>query len=221
MHTWSQLSFSNPISPFIWELTFLNNYFNIIICAIGIAVIWSLLATNIQINKITLYNTYIIKQRSEMRWTIYPSIILIAIAIPRIQILYYFDENIRTIINIKFIGHQWYWEYENLQCNENYDIYINKNRLIQNIDTNNIIYLPYRTKIQTLVTSADVLHSFRIPVLGIKIDCCPGRIHNTIIECIKPGIIYGQCSEICGANHRFIPFKICFINIKKYIEMLD
>ena len=99
------------------------------------------------------------------------------------------------------------------------EVYIKENSFLPLIEVNNRLFLPYNIRLNILVTSADVLHSFSVPSLGLKIDCCPGRLNRVKFESFSPGIAFGQCTEICGANHRFIPFILNFINAKDFISL--
>lgn len=180
-------------------------------------------------NKIT--NRFIINEHIiETIWTISPIIILFSIAIPSLKILYITEEYFSPIISVKSIGHQWYWHYElsdysNIRF-ESFitpfnDINLSQFRLL---DVNNRLIIPFNTPIRLLTTSIDVIHSWTVPALGIKIDAVPGRINQTFIYILRPGIFFGQCSEICGINHRFIPIIIESTSIKyfiKYIQKLN
>lgn len=165
----------------------------------------------------------------ELIWTISPIFILIFIAIPSIKILYLTDEIYNNKLTIKSIGHQWYWRYEYSDfININFDSFIiSPNSLQINdfrlLDVDNRCILPYNFPIRILTTSIDVIHSWTVPSLGIKIDSTPGRLNQSYLFINRPGVFFGQCSEICGTNHRFMPiviestnfnlFKIWLINI--------
>ena len=165
----------------------------------------------------------------ELIWTITPMIILIFIAIPSIKILYLTDEIFNNKITIKSLGHQWYWRYEysdfiNIEFNS---YIIPSNQLNLNgfrlLDVDNRCVLPYNYPIRILTTSLDVIHSWTVPSLGIKIDSTPGRLNQSLILIYRPGLFYGQCSEICGINHRFIPIVIestNFYNFKNWLKIL-
>lgn len=153
-------------------------------------------------------------QLIEIIWTILPAITLILIALPSLRLLYILDEINNPIITIKTIGHQWYWSYEYSDYkNIEFDSFIiplndSKPFNFRLLDVDNRIIIPYETQIRLLITATDVIHSWALPSLGIKIDGTPGRL-NQISFCInRTGLFYGQCSEICGANHRFIPIVI-------------
>lgn len=155
-----------------------------------------------------------------------PAMLLIIIAIPSLKILYLIEEINKPIITLKAIGHQWYWRYEYSDFKKiEFESFIKKINEINNdeyrlLEVDNRIVLPYNTKSRILVTSYDVIHSWTIPSLGIKIDGSPGRINQGRIIITRPGVFYGQCSEICGANHSFIPIVIESVNIKAFIRWI-
>lgn len=178
-------------------------------------------------NKIILQNQII-----EIIWTLIPIIILLFLAIPSLKILYLTDEIFYPLITIKIIGHQWYWKYEYRDFNNlEFDSFINQfnyknSNLFRLLDVDNRLIIPYKNQIRLLFTSIDVIHSWTIPSIGIKIDSIPGRINQSSIFLNRPGLYFGQCSEICGINHRFIPIviertsKLYFLNWLK-INSLD
>lgn len=153
--------------------------------------------------------------------------ILIFIAIPSIKILYLRDEINSSNLSIKAIGHQWYWSYEytnfsNIEFDSfiipSNDLSINEFRLL---DVDNRCILPFNYPIRIISTSFDVIHAWTIPSLGIKIDSTPGRLNQSILLIYRPGLFYGQCSEICGINHRFIPIVIESTNIFTFIKWIN
>lgn len=154
-------------------------------------------------------------------------IVLLIIAIPSLKILYLTEETYSPDLTIKAIGHQWYWHYELSDYNdisiESYIIKTNKDNLSQFrlLDVDNRLIIPYNTRIRVLTSSVDVIHSWTVPALGIKIDATPGRINQTFIFIIRPGIFFGQCSEICGLNHRFIPIIIESTSIQLFINWIN
>lgn len=163
----------------------------------------------------------------ELIWTIIPMLILIFIAIPSIKILYITEEILSNKLTIKRIGHQWYWSYEysDFQSIDFDSFILPTNQLhiseFRLLDVDNRCVLPYKYPIRLLTTSIDVIHSWAMPSLGIKVDSTPGRLNQTIFFINRPGLYFGQCSEICGTNHRFIPIVIestNFDNFKNWIS---
>ena len=161
----------------------------------------------------------------EIFWTILPSIILIAIALPSFILLYSIDEIVVTgnSYTYKVIGNQWFWTYELSEVvwiNDKLYDYVQKwdSYMIDTLDlefgdlrlltVDQPLYVPLNTHIKFLVTSVDVLHSWAVPSLGIKVDAVPGRLNACSVILERPGCFYGQCSEICGVNHAFMPIVI-------------
>lgn len=173
----------------------------------------------------------------EVIWTLIPSLILIIIAYPSFLVLYTLDESVYDpFLTLKVIGHQWFWEYEIwklpiaiheinntvplLYKIESY--MISDNDLVKGdlrlLETDNALFLPSRINIRVLVTSVDVLHSWAIPSLGAKIDACPGRLNQFFLYILNNGVYYGQCSEICGINHAFMPIKIVALSFFEWVK---
>jgi len=172
-------------------------------------------------------NREIIESQSlELFLTISPSFILILIGLPSIKLLYILDEVYKPIITIKSIGHQWYWSYEYSDfINLEFDSYIiPTNEMIDNsfrlLDVDNRTVIPINSQIRILVSSSDVLHSWTIPSLGVKTDAVPGRLNQISFYSNRPGLFFGQCSEICGANHRFIPITIESVSNINFIKWI-
>nr|QNV12218.1 cytochrome c oxidase subunit II [Bombus terrestris] len=161
----------------------------------------------------TFLNLNLLKNHTiEIIWTLTPMIILMIICFPSLKILYYIDEIMNPYFSIKSIGHQWYWSYEYPEFNNyEFDSYmlnyesINQFRLLE---TDNRLIIPFKISMRMIVSSTDVIHSWTIPSLGIKVDAIPGRINQLNLFCIRPGIYFGQCSEICGMNHSFMPIML-------------
>lgn len=161
----------------------------------------------------------------EIVWTIIPALILISIALPSFRLLYLMDETLDTALTVKVIGKQWYWTYELADTKENvtFDSYMVPTDDLQQgdfrlLEVDNILYLPVTTNIRFLVTGADVIHSFAVPSLGIKVDAIPGRLNQVSTFIKRPGTYYGQCSELCGVQHGFMPIVIKAVSVDNYIE---
>jgi len=172
-------------------------------------------------NKLT-HNTAL-----ELVWTIVPTIILIWIAIPSFILLYAMDEVIQPTITFKAIGHQWYWSYEysyitskltkrlNFDSNMVYEDDLNLGEL-RLLSVDKAFMLPIDTHINVIVTSYDVLHSFALPALGFKVDAVPGRLNRFPLFIKRQGVYYGQCSELCGVSHGFMPIVIKGVTFKNW-----
>jgi cytochrome c oxidase subunit 2 len=167
----------------------------------------------------------------EIIWTVIPSLILIVVALPSFALLYSIDEIIDPALTIKCVGHQWYWSYEYSDFESqlgtiNFDSYmIPEDELeigeLRLLEVDNRIVLPINTHIRVLVTAADVLHSWAVPSLGVKLDACPGRLNVTAIFILRDGVFFGQCSEICGVGHGNMPIVVEAVSIQKYITWLS
>lgn len=148
----------------------------------------------------------------EFIWTLIPTIILILIAVPSFKLLYSSEENINTLLTLKIIGNQWYWNYELFNVfgyNIDFSSYMNEDyKFFKYLETDNSIYLPILTPIKLLITASDVIHSWTVPSLGIKIDALPGRINYGFLYILRETLAYGQCSELCGLGHAYMPIEL-------------
>jgi len=168
----------------------------------------------------------------ELIWTITPALILIAIAFPSFRLLYLLDEVISPTITIKVVGHQWYWSYEYsdyvTESGESIefdsymipesDLELGQFRLL---DVDNKVIIPVDCHIRLIITGADVIHSFAVPSLGLKIDAVPGRLNQSSIIAERTGLYFGQCSEICGVWHGFMPIVIEAVSVLDYLAWVD
>nr|QNO58374.1 cytochrome c oxidase subunit II [Ctenocephalides felis] len=224
MNTWMNFNLQNSNSPLMEQLMFFHNHSMLIILLITILV--GYIMSSLFYNK--LYNRYLLEsQNIEIIWTILPAFMLIFIALPSLRLLYLLDDSNKPLISLKAIGHQWYWSYEYTDfINISFDSYmIPSNELNLNsfrlLDVDNRIILPINSQIRILITATDVLHSWTIPSLGIKIDATPGRLNQSNFMMNRPGLYFGQCSEICGANHSFMPIVIESILINSFIKWIS
>nr|YP_009529019.1 cytochrome c oxidase subunit II [Phryganea cinerea]AXU98774.1 cytochrome c oxidase subunit II [Phryganea cinerea] len=226
MATWSNLNFQNGSSPLMEQMIFFHDFTLLILTLIIFFI--SYLMINLFFNK--LINRFLMEEQMiELIWTVLPAIILIFIALPSLKLLYLLDENNKPIITLKTMGHQWYWSYEYSDFQKiNFDSYmiatdkINSNEF-RLIEVDNRIVLPMKTQIRIMISASDVIHSWTIPSLAVKADAVPGRLNQANFFLNRPGLFFGQCSEICGTNHSFMPITIesispyLFINwIKNY-----
>nr|WEF74717.1 cytochrome c oxidase subunit II [Parnassius bremeri] len=224
MPTWSNFNLQNSASPLMEQIIFFHDHTLIILIMITILVgyLMFILFFNKFINRFLLEG-----QMIELIWTIIPAITLIFIALPSLRLLYLLDELNNPLITLKSIGHQWYWSYEYSDFNniefDSYMIQYNKNtpENFRLLDVDNRIILPMNNQIRIMVTATDVIHSWTIPSLGVKVDANPGRLNQTSFFINRSGIFFGQCSEICGANHSFMPIVIESISIKNFINWIN
>lgn len=221
MATWAQIGFQNRASPLIEQLIFFHDHALLILILITTLVGYFILSlvTNKYVNRYLLDGQII-----EIIWTVLPAVILIILALPSLRLLYLIDETTEPSITLKTVGHQWYWSYEYSDFTDiEFDSYITPSNSLGGgefrlLEVDNRVILPYLTQIRLLVTAADVIHSWTIPSLGIKADAIPGRLNQLNVFFNRPGIFYGQCSEICGANHSFMPIRVEAINPTDFLN---
>ena len=168
-------------------------------------------------------------QMVEWVWTLAPAILLTQVAAPSLLLLYIIDESIDSHITIKVRGNQWYWRYEysdhwSQDVRVSFDAYMlpegEQDNTYRLLDTDNRAIMPILSNIKMILTSTDVIHAWTVPALGVKADAFPGRLNQVHFIGQRPGVFYGQCSEICGANHRFIPIRVELVNIKEFTSWL-
>jgi cytochrome c oxidase subunit 2 len=215
MATWAQIGFQNRASPLIEQLIFFHDHALLILILITTLVGYFILS--LVANKFV--NRYLLDgQIIEIIWTVLPAVILIILALPSLRLLYLIDETTEPSITLKTVGHQWYWSYEYSDFKDiEFDSYMMPSNELEKgqfrlLEVDNRVILPYLTQVRLLVTAGDVIHSWTIPSLGIKADAVPGRLNQLNVFFNRPGVFYGQCSEICGANHSFIPITVEAVN---------
>nr|YP_010620077.1 cytochrome c oxidase subunit 2 [Pterosiphonia complanata]WAX04090.1 cytochrome c oxidase subunit 2 [Pterosiphonia complanata] len=228
-----QVGFQDPATPIMEGIINLHHDLMFFICVISIFVTWMLGRTlwlfEESQNKISSNSTHGIF--IEIIWTTTPALILLLIAIPSFSLLYAMDEIVSPAITVKALGHQWYWSYEYSDYIDdtyepiNFDSYmVPEEDLTQGylrlLEVDNRMVIPIRTHIRIIVSAADVLHSWAIPSLGIKCDAIPGRLNQASLFIKREGLYYGQCSEICGVNHGFMPIVIEATDLQNYITWL-
>lgn len=223
MPNWGQLIFQDAASSVILQLISFHDHTLLVLTLVLTVVGYALLA--LIINK--HLNRYILEaQTVETVWTILPALILLVLALPSLRILYITDEVSQPSLTIKTIGHQWYWRYEYTDfINVEIDSYILPTSDLapgdyRLLEVDNRIVIPIQLEIRILITAADVIHSWTVPALGVKVDAVPGRLNQIGFTTTQPGVFYGQCSEICGANHSFIPIAVEAINTKSFIKWI-
>ena len=230
-----QLSFQDSASPVYDGMIALHDNIMFYLVIIIVGVLWIMITiiynfaseNNVFVHKYLNHGTLI-----EIIWTVTPAFILIAIAFPSFQLLYLMDEVIDPAITIKAIGHQWYWSYEfSDYVNEKgefltFDSYMTptdelKKGDLRLLEVDNRVIVPINTHIRVIVSAADVLHSWAVPSLGVKVDCVPGRLNQTSMLINREGVYYGQCSEICGVQHGFMPIVIEAVSLDKYVTWVS
>nr|WMV00553.1 cytochrome oxidase subunit II [Maoricicada otagoensis otagoensis] len=223
MSNWSYMNMQDAVSPLMEQLMFFHDHVLVILIMITIIVAYMMLmlVLNKIINRLLLEGQLI-----EFIWTLLPAMTLIFIALPSLRLLYMLDEINNPLLTLKVIGHQWYWSYEYSDFSDvEFDSYMkstidmskNEFRLL---DVDNRVILPFNIQIRLLISSFDVIHSWAMPSMSLKVDAVPGRLNQMGMLISRPGISYGQCSEICGANHSFMPIVIESISMKMFINWL-
>ena len=208
-----QLSFQNPATDLMKEVVTLHNGILIVMTVITLFVLFLLFYVSFRFSakrnpvpSTTTHNTII-----EILWTAIPIVILVVMAIPSFKLLYKQEKSDSYDMTVKVIGHQWYWEYEYPDHGNFYfESYMIEEEDLQKGDlrlltVDNPLVIPANKNIQILITAGDVLHSWAMPSMGIKTDAVPGRLNETWINVKEPGTYRGQCSEICGRGHGFMP----------------
>nr|ADK54942.1 cytochrome oxidase subunit II [Arphia conspersa]ADK54943.1 cytochrome oxidase subunit II [Arphia nietana] len=224
MATWSNLSLQDSASPLMEQLSFFHDHTMIVLLLITTIVGYSLsyMLMMKYTNRNMLHGHMI-----ETVWTALPAVTLIFIALPSLRLLYLLDDSSNALITIKTIGRQWYWSYEYSDfINVEFDTYMKPEKELEQeefrlLEVDNRTILPMNTEVRVLTSASDVLHSWAIPALGIKIDATPGRLNQGTFLINRPGLFFGQCSEICGANHSFMPIVIESTSVKLFIKWLS
>nr|YP_010946767.1 cytochrome c oxidase subunit II [Pseudoglomeris montshadskii]WGO57524.1 cytochrome c oxidase subunit II [Pseudoglomeris montshadskii] len=222
MTTWADMNLQDSASPIMEQLIYFHDYALMIITLILMVISYMIymLMDNSFINRFLIEGQFI-----EMVWTMAPAIILIFIAVPSLRLLYLMDEINNPMMTLKTIGHQWYWSYEYSDfLKTEFDSYMITQNELSNfrlLDVDNRVTLPMNTFIRVIITASDVLHAWTIPSLGIKADAIPGRLNQISFIISRPGIFFGQCSEICGMNHSFMPIVIESISINNFMKWIS
>nr|YP_001122775.1 cytochrome c oxidase subunit II [Bombina variegata]YP_009646737.1 cytochrome c oxidase subunit II [Bombina bombina]AFV95148.1 cytochrome c oxidase subunit II [Bombina variegata variegata]AFV95174.1 cytochrome c oxidase subunit II [Bombina variegata scabra]AFV95213.1 cytochrome c oxidase subunit II [Bombina pachypus]AAX53888.1 cytochrome c oxidase subunit 2 [Bombina variegata]ABU75228.1 cytochrome c oxidase subunit 2 [Bombina bombina] len=215
----AQLGFQDAASPIMEELLHFHDHALMAVFLISTLVLY--IITTMMTTKLTNTNA-MDAQEIEMVWTIMPAIILIVIALPSLRILYLMDEISDPHLTVKAIGHQWYWSYEFTNYEDlAFDSYMIPTQDLSPgqfrlLEVDNRMVVPMESPTRMLITAEDVLHSWAVPALGIKTDAIPGRLNQTSFIATRPGVFYGQCSEICGANHSFMPIVVEAVPLKTF-----
>lgn len=223
-----QLGFQDPASDWMYAIIDLHDrivFYLIILCFV---VLWGFISAFTNKDHLAyLHHGNLI----ELIWTLTPAGIQWAIGLPSLRLLYIMDEVLDAEITVKAIGNQWYWSYE-------YTDYIDQGKNIvfdsfmvdeasletgdlRNLTVDNNLVLPVNTSIRLIISSNDVIHCFAVPSLALKTDAIPGRLNATGFIINRPSTFYGQCSELCGVQHGFMPIAIKAVNLPNYLSFLE
>ena len=224
-----QLNFQDPATDLMSDIISFHSYILMpIITGISILVLLLLLIVAFRFNSsrnptasTTTHNTLV-----EVLWTVIPVILLITIAIPSFRLLYVSETIPKADLTIKAIGNQWYWSYEYPDYG---DIVFDANMLnddelsdpkLRLLETDTQIVVPINKVVKLQITSNDVLHAWTIPAFGVKMDAVPGRLNETWFKANQEGVFYGQCSELCGPRHSFMPINVKVVSEKEFQEWI-
>lgn len=230
-----QFGMQDPATPVMEGMIYFHNYLAFFLVVICVVVFWMLyvILTNFEHSIHPTPNRFTHSSILEIVWTLIPAIVLLLIAIPSFALLYSLDELVDPVLTLKVIGHQWYWSYEysdyaTLEGGDtlNFDSYmVPESDLVKGsfrlLEVDNRVVLPINTHIRVLVTSSDVLHSWAVPSFGIKVDATPGRLSQASLFIKREGVYYGQCSEICGVNHAFMPIVVRGTTTNQFISWIS
>ncbi len=213
-----QMSFQDPATPVMERLVHFHHALLILISVITAIVffllVWVVVRYNVRANPTPATFTH--NTTLEIAWTVIPTVVVLAIMYFSLPMLFYTEKIEKPDMTLKVTGYQWNWGYEYPDYDGvTFTSYMVPEKEIdltkgqkRNLSVDNIVVLPTDTNIQVLVTAADVLHSFAVPAFGIKVDAVPGRLNESWMRITKPGVYYGQCSELCGKDHAFMPIEI-------------
>ena len=230
-----QIGFQDSAAPGFSGIVELHNtlFFYLIVVVVGVFWVLASIIYYYNTKKSAITHKYLNHGTLiELIWTITPAFILIAIAFPSFRLLYLLDEVISPTITIKVAGHQWYWSYEysdyiteegeaiefDSYMVPDSDLELGQFRLL---DVDNKVVVPADTHVRLIITATDVLHSFAVPSLGLKADAVPGRLNQTSFLAERTGTFYGQCSEICGVWHGFMPIAIESVSVMEFLHWLN
>ena len=219
-----QLGLQPAATPVAAQLHELHNWLLVIITVITLFVMLLLLYVIFRFRESrnptpskTTHNTLV-----EVLWTVIPIIILVGIAIPSFRLLYFADRTEEAEMTVKIIGHQWYWSYEYPDNGEfTFDALMIPDEEIQDgqlrqLETDTEVVLPVDTNVRLLMTADDVIHSWTIPAFAVKLDAVPGRVNETWTRILRAGVYYGQCSELCGVGHGYMPIKVRAVSKEEF-----
>jgi cytochrome c oxidase subunit 2 len=211
-------------SPVMENITWFHNALLVVITLITLFVLALLVIVMVKFNaranpvpSRTTHNTLI-----EVAWTLFPVLILVGIAIPSFRLLFLELDVPKADITIKATGKQWYWSYAYPDNGKfEFDSLLAQDKQPRLLGVDNEMVVPVNKIIRVQTTGADVIHSFAVPAFGIKIDAVPGRLNETWFKATKTGMFYGQCSELCGKDHAFMPIAVRVVNDQEFAEWVE
>ncbi len=223
-----EIGFQTPASPTMAGIASLANTVNIVIVGIVVLVsgllafcLWRFRASRHPTPATWSHNT-----KLEIAWTVIPTIILLLIAFPSFRLLYFMDRVEQADLTLKVTGHQWYWSYQYPDHGVGFDAMMVQQEDLQPeqrrlLATDHPVVLPVGVSVRIQLTADDVIHSWAVPALGIKTDSVPGRLNETWVRIDQPGVYLGQCSELCGLNHGFMPIEIKAVPLDEFRQWAE
>lgn len=224
-----QLGFQDPVTPIARQIDTFHDFLLVLITVISIFVLGLLVYVALRFNENSnpkpsrsTHNTTL-----EVLWTVVPIVILVVIAVPSFRLLFAQYDFPKADVTMKAIGNQWYWTYEYPDHDaltfdsilvEDNDLKPGQPRLLT---TDNEVVVPVNKNVHVLVTATDVLHNWTVPAFGVKVDAVPGRVLRTWFRAEKTGTFYGQCSELCGSRHAFMPITVRVVTDAEFASWLE
>nr|YP_010481345.1 cytochrome c oxidase subunit II [Sinomicrurus japonicus]BDB03965.1 cytochrome oxidase subunit II [Sinomicrurus japonicus] len=216
----TQLSLQEAASPAMEEVIFLHDHVLLLTCLMSLVI--SMFAITATTTALTHNDPTEEVEQLEAAWTAAPIMILILTALPSVRSLYLMEEVFDPHLTVKTTGHQWYWNYEYSDgVPISFDSYMIQTLDLQNgsprlLEVDHRMVMPAGLQVRVVVTAEDVLHSWAVPSLGVKVDAVPGRLNQLPLATSRSGVFFGQCSEICGANHSFMPIAVEAIPLNQF-----
>lgn len=222
MTTWNGIFFHSPARFMIEIVVCIHDYVMLFLLSIIILVLFNIFYLFlIKYFNLNFFENHIL----EGVWTIVPFVLLIFIVVPSLNSVYLFDRCLFCGLSVNIIGHQWYWSYFYKDFFsfffDSYILPFGEESNVRLLETDNRLIVPSCFPLRFLVSSSDVIHSWTIPSFGLKFDAVPGRINQFCFNSKRSGVFFGQCSEICGVNHRFIPICLEVISFPKFFQWFN
>nr|QNT17931.1 cytochrome c oxidase subunit 2 [Pedicinus badii] len=217
---WGQLGFQDSCSPLMLHISMIHD--SVMMTCLMVSMVVGYVMT-FSIFSFSWNRFLSSAELLETFWVAMPAVVLFLLAVPSLQCLYLMDELFAPSLSIKILGHQWYWSYEYSDLgHKEFDSYLMpvEDSVFRLLDSDSTVFVPLHSEIRAIVTSTDVLHAWTIPSMGVKMDAVPGRLNHVMLYSTKLGSMYGQCSEMCGTLHSFMPIKVCVLTKKQFLHWL-
>nr|URW98513.1 cytochrome c oxidase subunit 2 [Antarctophthirus lobodontis] len=221
MARWGQMTSQDSMSPSMGLISSTYDWVMVLVLFV-ISVVFSTMMSSLKAKSWNLLFTK--SETVEISWSIIPMLMLALTANPSLCTLYSIDSCLNPLVTLKAIGHQWYWSYEYPNTtSSSLDSYMlpNSSQPFRLLDVDQSLVLPYNVDIRLLTTSSDVIHSWTVPSLGVKMDAVPGRLNQTYFLSLQMGVVFGQCSEICGVMHSMMPVKVEFVPLSSFVKWIS